>query len=90
MKINSSYLGYDVIAATTEEVDKPERTIPLSIILTLIIVTLSYIGVSAILTLMMPYYMIDMNAPFYYAFNNVDMNIIKYIVTIGAIISIIA
>lgn len=39
-----------------DETKNPKRTIPLAIILTLFLVTLSYCGVASVLTLMWPYY----------------------------------
>ncbi len=66
----------------------PKRAIPLSIIITLIIVAISYCGVSAVITLMMPYYMLDANTPFPTAYDYVGLEWAKYIVVVGAIASL--
>ena len=64
--------GFDAIATTGEEVERPHRSIPLSIIFTLATVSLSYISVSIIVTLMIPYYQLDPSSPFESAFDYVN------------------
>ncbi|RNA27609.1 high affinity cationic amino acid transporter 1-like isoform X1, partial [Brachionus plicatilis] len=83
-----AYIGFDVIATTGEEVMRPKRTIPISILLTLLIVSVCYIGVSVVVSLMVPYYVFDKSAPLSEIFNYVGLEWAYYVVTTGAIISL--
>src|SRR5262249_28120945 len=57
-----AFIGFDSISTHTEEAVNPQRDAPIAIISSLVICTLLYIGVSAVLTGMQPYYDIDTEA----------------------------
>ncbi|XP_030385491.1 uncharacterized protein LOC115632467 isoform X3 [Scaptodrosophila lebanonensis] len=82
------FVGFDCIATTGEEAINPKRNIPLAIVISLIIIFLSYFGVSTVLTMMLPYYLQDKEAPFPAAFDAVNWYTIKWIVTIGAVFAL--
>ena len=50
-----AYIGFDAVSTAAEEVKHPQRDLPRGIILSLIICTILYIAVSAVLTGMVPY-----------------------------------
>lgn len=83
------FLGFDAIATTGEEVMNPKRNIPLSIVLTLATVATCYCSVSLVLTLMIPYYIIDVAIPIPQAFDYVQMHWAAPVVTVGAMASLI-
>ena len=73
-----------------EEVKDAKRIIPIAIMVTLGVVVLSLTCVSFVLSLMMPYYMLDVNYPFATALYYVNISWANYVVTTGAIISLAA
>jgi APA family basic amino acid/polyamine antiporter len=81
-------IGFDAISTTGEEVLNPKNSIPKSIMLTLVICTVLYTTTAVVLTLMVPYYQVNVNAPFVFAFEYVNIRWAKYIVSTGAIISL--
>lgn len=78
------FIGFDCIATAGEEAKNPRRSMPIAIILSLTVIFLAYFGISTVLTMMLPYYMQDENAPLPYVFDYYGWTVAKYIVTIGA------
>jgi APA family basic amino acid/polyamine antiporter len=63
-----AFLGFDSVSAHSEEAIKPQRDVPIGIIASLIICTLLYAAVAAVLTGMEPYPEIDSEAALASAF----------------------
>ena len=54
-----AYIGFDVIATSAEETIKPEKNVPFGIVTSLTACALSYMAVSAVVTLMVAFHDID-------------------------------
>jgi APA family basic amino acid/polyamine antiporter len=64
-----AYLGFDAVSTHAEEARRPQRDLPIGILGSLVICTVLYIGVSAVLTGMVPYTQIDPDAAVASAFS---------------------
>ena len=83
-----AYIGFDSVSTHSEEAKNPQRDVPIGIIVSLVLCTGLYIAVSAVLTGMVPYDKIDINAPISAAFGQVGLKWAKYLIAIGAMTGI--
>ncbi|XP_046689362.1 probable cationic amino acid transporter [Silurus meridionalis] len=80
-----AFIGFDIIATTGEEAKSPNTSIPYAITASLVTCLIAYVSVSVILTLMVPYNLIDGDAPLMEMFAVHGFMAGKYIVAVGAI-----
>src|SRR5919201_517959 len=83
-----AYIGFDSVSVHSEESREPAKDVPKGIIWSLIICTILYIAVSAVLTGMVPYKQIDINAPVVEAFKRAGVVWMQYLVAAGAMTGI--
>lgn len=83
-----AYIGFDSVSTHAEEAKNPQRDVPIGIIASLIICTVLYIVVAAVITGMVPYNQINIDAPISSAFKQVGLEWAQFIVSLGAITGI--
>jgi APA family basic amino acid/polyamine antiporter len=80
-----SYIGFDAVSTTAQEAKNPQRDLPIGIILSLAICTLLYIGVAAVLTGMVYWPEVNIEAPIARAFLAHNLGWASNIITVGAL-----
>jgi len=80
-----AFIGFDSVSTHAEEARKPQRDVPIGIVASLGICTVLYIAVSGILTGMVPYDHININAPIADAFKQVGLDWAHLIILFGAL-----
>jgi len=80
-----AYIGFDAVSTTAQEAKNPQRDLPIGMILSLGICTLLYIGVAAVLTGMVPWQSVNIEAPIARAFLDRGLNWASDIIVVGAL-----
>ncbi|CAM1323571.1 SLC7A14 (predicted) [Pycnogonum litorale] len=80
-----AFIGFDIIATTGEEANSPQRSIPLAIIISLVIILTAYVTSSMMVTLIIPYNRINSESALVEMFSQRGALEAKYIVSVGAL-----
>lgn len=88
-----AYIGFDAVSTTAEEAKNPQRDLPIGIIASLIICTILYLVVSAVLTGLLPVVEYKenvqfLNAPVAFALSVIGQSWASYLVSAGAVAGI--
>ena len=83
-----AYIGFDSVSTHAEEARNPQRDVPIGIIASLVVCTILYIAVAAVLTGMVRYDQIDIDAPVAHAFKARGLHVAELLISIGAVIGI--
>ena len=83
-----AYIGFDAVSTQAEEARNPKRDVPIAIITSLVICTVLYIAVAAVLTGMVPYHQIDKDAPVSAAFGAIGLGWAQFLIAIAAVAGI--
>jgi APA family basic amino acid/polyamine antiporter len=83
-----AYIGFDSVSTHTEEARNPQRDVPIGIIASLVICTVLYVAVVAVITGMVRYDQIDVNAPISRAFAQEGMGWAEGIIAVAGVAGI--
>ena len=83
-----AYIGFDAVSTQAEEAKNPQRDVPIGIIASLLICTILYIAVVAVLTGMVPYQDLNKDAGVSDAFKGIGMQWAQVIVAIAGVAGI--
>ncbi|XP_050212706.1 cationic amino acid transporter 4, vacuolar-like isoform X1 [Mercurialis annua] len=85
-----SFIGFDIVASTAEEVKNPQRDLPLGIGISLSLCCILYMLVSIVIVGLVPYFALDPDTPISSAFASHGMQWAVYIITTGAVTALCA
>jgi APA family basic amino acid/polyamine antiporter len=83
-----AYIGFDSVSTHAEEARNPSRDVPIGILTSLVLCTILYIAVAAVLTGMIPYNQINIDAPVSDAFRQAGLPWAQLLISVGAIAGI--
>jgi APA family basic amino acid/polyamine antiporter len=80
-----AYIGFDAVSTTAQEAKNPQRDLPIGIIASLLVCTVLYILVAGVLTGMVPWGDVNIEAPIARAFLDRGLTGASHIITLGAL-----
>lgn len=80
-----AYIGFDAVSTTAQEAKNPQRDLPIGIIASLLVCTALYIAVAAVLTGMVPWREVNIEAPIARAFLDRGLSTASHVITLGAL-----
>mgnify|MGYP001010569652 FL=1 len=83
-----AYIGFDSVSTHAEEARNPQRDVPIAIIASLAVCTVLYVAVAAVLTGMVPYKNLNIDAPVSDAFRQAGLTWAQLLISVGALTGI--
>jgi APA family basic amino acid/polyamine antiporter len=80
-----AYIGFDMVSTSAEECRNPKKDLPIGILGSLVICTVLYIAVTAVLTGMVKYTQLNVASPVSFAMIHVGLNWAAAIISVGAV-----
>jgi APA family basic amino acid/polyamine antiporter len=80
-----AYIGFDAVSTTAQECRKPQRDLPIGIMASLLVCTALYILVAGVLTGMVHWQDVNIEAPIAEAFLDRGLSTASHIITLGAL-----
>lgn len=80
-----AYIGFDAVSTASEEAKNPKRDMPIAIITSLVVCTIIYVAVAAVLTGMLPWTQLGTAEPLATAFSGRGMMWPTLVIALGAV-----
>ncbi len=84
-----AFIGFDIVATAAEETKNPQRDLPRGIFGSLAICTLLYVLVSLVITGMVRYDQISIQAPLADAFRQVGAGVVATLISVGSVVGLL-
>ncbi len=85
-----AYIGFDAVSTTAEEAKNPQRDLPVGIIASLVVCTVLYVAVTAVLTGMVPVAALANAEPVAAALRTVGAHRVAGFISAGAVLSMVS
>jgi APA family basic amino acid/polyamine antiporter len=82
-----AYIGFDAVSTAAEESKNPKRDMPFAILMSLLVTSILYILVTAVLTGMLPWQQLGTAEPLVTAFSERGLDIAAGIIAFGAVVA---
>ena len=83
-----AFIGFDSISTTAEECKNPQRDLPKAMIITLLICTVLYVGITLVLTGMVNYTELNVKDPLAFVFKYIGVDYLAGIISVTSVIAI--
>ncbi|WP_231618625.1 APC family permease [Nonomuraea sp. SBT364] len=83
-----AYIGFDIVATAAEETVNPRGVVPKGMIRSLVIATVIYIAVAAVMVGMVPHTAISLDAPLSSAFEAAGVDWMVHVIDAGAVLGL--
>lgn len=83
-----AYVGFEAVSTAAQEAKDPQKDMPFGILGALLICTILYIGVSAVLTGIVPYQQLGVADPMAVAVDRIGLGWFAFLIKVGAILGL--
>jgi APA family basic amino acid/polyamine antiporter len=83
-----AYVGFEAVSTAAQEAKDPQKDMPFGILGSLLVCTILYIGVSAVLTGVVPYQQLGVADPMAVAVDKIGLGWFAFLIKVGAILGL--
>ena len=83
-----AYVGFEAVSTAAQEAKDPQKDMPFGILGALIICTILYMGVSAVMTGIVPYQQLNVAEPMAVAVDKIGLGWFAFLIKVGAILGL--